>query len=157
MANQFNGGTNGSAISDRDFTIIAKGTQILEGTLNSKNDIRIDGDFQGTVKTEAKLVLGDSSSVKADISCAEIDIYGKCECDKLVAHLVTLRTSSSFKGSIVAVELLIERGAVFNGSSQVVSEEEYNKLVGGEKKVVIPQPRPTPAPSVTTNNPVVNN
>lgn len=135
MAIQHDNKVGNTAVVNRDITIIAQGTQITDGTLLSQNDIRIDGEFNGYVKTEAKLVIGDKSQVKADIGCSEIDIYGMCECEKLVAHLVTLRSSSKFKGSIVAVELLIERGASFNGTSQVVTEEEYNKLSMADKKV----------------------
>lgn len=130
MANQYDSKLGQSPVLQKDFTVVARGTQFHGGTLVSEGDIRLDGEFQGVVKTKTKLVIGDASVVKADVCCNEIDVYGSCECKEVVARLVILRQNSKFNGSIAAVELLIERGAVFNGCSRILSEEEYNKQIG---------------------------
>ena len=47
---------------------VGNGT-VINGDIQSKSDIRIDGTLKGSVKTEGKLVVGSSGVVEGDLVC----------------------------------------------------------------------------------------
>ena len=54
---------------------IVEGTSI-EGQINSKSNIRVDGFLKGTIITEGRLVLGPEGKVEGEIQCGNADIEG---------------------------------------------------------------------------------
>ena len=49
---------------------------IINGDIQSKSDIRIDGILKGSVKTKGKLVVGSSGVVEGDVVCENADVSG---------------------------------------------------------------------------------
>jgi len=59
--------------------LIGAGTSIT-GEINSTNgDIRIDGNLNGNLTTNGKLVVGPTGIIVGDISCKNADVFGKIE------------------------------------------------------------------------------
>ena len=71
----------------------------ITGNISSKMDIRIDGKLEGTLNSEAKVVVGKNALIIGNIVCQTILIEGRVE------------------GNITAHKLIIEDGANFNGAS----------------------------------------
>ena len=53
---------------NNDINSIASGS-ILSGDLHSSSDIRVDGEVKGSVKTEGKLVLGETGVIEGQVFC----------------------------------------------------------------------------------------
>tara|TARA_B100001059_G_C17648564_1_gene483175 strand:- start:269 stop:718 length:450 start_codon:yes stop_codon:yes gene_type:complete len=94
---------------------IVEGTSI-EGQINSKSNIRIDGFLKGTVITQGRLVLGPEGKVEGDIQCNNADIEGTLNGKINVTELLTLKSSAKLQGDISTNKLAIEPGAVFSGT-----------------------------------------
>ena len=89
---------------------------IINGDIQSKSDIRIDGILKGSVKTKGKLVVGSSGVVEGDVVCENADISGEIKAKITVSQLLSLKSTSKLNGDIVTNKLSIEPGASFSGS-----------------------------------------
>ena len=89
---------------------------VINGDIQSKSDIRIDGTLKGSVKTEGKLVVGSSGVVEGDVICSNADISGEIKAKITVSQLLALKSTSKLNGDIVTNKLSIEPGATFSGS-----------------------------------------
>ena len=103
--------TNTSSV----INMIGNGT-IINGDIQSKSDIRIDGILKGSVKTEGKLVVGTSGVVEGDVFCSDADISGEIKAKITVSKLLSLKSTSKLNGDIITNKLSIEPGASFSGS-----------------------------------------
>ena len=95
--------------------MIGGGTTI-NGDIESKSDIRIDGVLKGSVKTDGKLVVGASGIVEGDVFCANADVAGQINAKITVSQVLNLKSTSKLNGDIVTDKLSIEPGASFSGS-----------------------------------------
>jgi len=73
--------------------LIGAGTSI-KGEINSTNgDIRIDGNLNGNLTTNGKLVVGPTGIIVGDISCKNADVFGKIEGRVSVSELLSLKAT----------------------------------------------------------------
>lgn len=103
--------------SDQNSSInmIGKGTTI-NGDIDCKSDIRIDGVLKGSVKTEGKIVIGPTGVVEGDVTCGNADVSGEINAKITVSHTLSMKSTSKLNGDIVTDKLSIEPGAAFTGS-----------------------------------------
>jgi len=95
--------------------IIGKNTSIV-GDIISEGDFRIDGKVEGTIKTNGRVVIGQSGSVSGRIDCNNADIEGKFSGELLVNSLLTLKATAKISGDVIISKLSVEPGAEFNAS-----------------------------------------
>ncbi len=95
--------------------LIGQGT-IITGDLSCKGDIRIDGEIVGNVISMAKVVIGESGSVKGDVIGTNADISGTLEGDVTVNDTLFLKSTAVLNGDIVTNKLIVEAGAIFTGN-----------------------------------------
>ncbi len=95
-------------------TLIGVGC-VFEGNLTTSEGLtRIDGEIIGNVSGNGGVILGERGSIKGNVSLEEVIVYGRIEGD-IIAKSVELKSGSRVDGNIRAEELLIEKGAVYNG------------------------------------------
>ena len=95
--------------------MIGFGTTI-NGDVQSKGDIRVDGTLKGSVHTEGKVVLGKEGVIEGDVVCKNADVSGILKAKITVSQLLSLKTSAKLNGDIVTNKLSIEPGSEFTGS-----------------------------------------
>lgn len=110
---------------------ISQGTTI-KGTLTSLSDIRIDGNFEGTIHTKGKLVIGESSKIKGKVFSRNCDMWGNVEGDIFIEDIINLKANSILTGSLKAPQIGIEIGTIFNGRCNIITKEEYDKYLQDE-------------------------
>jgi cytoskeletal protein CcmA (bactofilin family) len=98
--------------------IITKGT-MLEGNLETNGNIRIEGDVKGSVKTEAKIVIGQSSKIDGDVTAQNAEVEGELKGNIRVYDTLILKPSSLIHGDITTNKLIVESGAAFNGACRM--------------------------------------
>ncbi len=113
-----NGESSGTVIN-----IIGTGTEI-RGDIVAKGDIRIDGKVFGNIATESKLIIGQNGYVEGEIKAKVGDISGKIKGKMFVSDLVILRETSDFNGDLTTDKLVIEEGAVFNGTCSMKNVQQ---------------------------------
>ena len=116
----------GSGVADiNKVTRISGGSEFRGGILMSASDIRIDGTFYGTIITKAKLILGEKAFVKGDVVCLNADIFGAMDGNITVGEVLSFKKTCVFSGAIKVQHLCVESGAKFDGTSQIITGEEY--------------------------------
>ncbi len=101
---------------------LKKGTTIT-GDFTSESDARIDGVINGNMKVKGKIIIGPTGAVNGDISCSVCEISGKVKGKLNIDSSLTLKSSADFNGEMSAKKLIIEPGAVFNGSCKMDSQK----------------------------------
>lgn len=97
---------------------IGKGT-FLEGNVETFGNIRIEGKVTGNVKSKSKVALGPSSFVQGNVIAQNADLEGEVKGRIEVAELLVLKATAVIHGDIVAGKLVVESGAVFNGTCKM--------------------------------------
>jgi cytoskeletal protein CcmA (bactofilin family) len=112
------GDMNGQKGEGRIETIIGKGTNI-EGTVNIDGATRIDGNINGKLSSNDVVTVGATGVVKAEIKAKTIIVGGRVEGNLIASEKVELQAKSELIGDITSKSLLIEHGAIFQGSSKM--------------------------------------
>ncbi len=115
------------AVNVNDISRISLGTT-FKGELYSPNDIRIDGNFEGKVFSEGRIVVGEQAKIKGDLICTNVDFWGKMEGNFFVKETLSLKDACSVDGDLHVRRLQVELDAKFNGSCRMITEEDYDKL-----------------------------
>ena len=99
-------------------TVISKGTT-LEGNIETLGNVRIDGRIKGNIRSKAKVALGPSSHVDGNIASQNADMEGEVRGKIEISETLVLKATASVHGDITTGKLVVEPGAVFNGSCRM--------------------------------------
>jgi len=90
----------------------------FSGEVSFKSMLRIDGQFSGNVNSEdgTLIVSAGARLTKATINVAIAKINGTVEGDIHVSKELVLGRTASVTGHLFAPALVVEEGALFNGS-----------------------------------------
>lgn len=125
--------------------LLAEGTHI-NGTLEFKRAVRIDGRFEGNVKSAGKLILGPTAEVDAEIVVGELEVQGTLRGKVQAKDRLLIRDGGVVEANIVIGKLAIESGAVFRGSCEMPEQEHLPEPKVEAKPAAAPVPDPKPAP-----------
>ncbi|MGA3023341.1 MAG: polymer-forming cytoskeletal protein [Bryobacteraceae bacterium] len=122
----------------RGAAIIGKSVMI-KGQIVSREDLTVDGEVEGTVELqEHRLTIGPHGKVRADIKAREIVVLGNVYGNVDVADKIEIRKDAKLVGDIKTARIVIEDGAYFKGTTDIVRPEP---------KPAPPAPRPAPLQS----------
>jgi len=128
--------------SEADFrsaAVIGKSVMI-KGQIVSREDLTIDGEVEGTVELqEHRLTIGPHGKVRADIKAREIIVLGNVYGNVDVADKIEIRKDAKLVGDIKTARIVIEDGAYFKGTTDIVRPEP---------KPAPAAPRPAPVQAV---------
>jgi len=113
----------GETDSTNKINMIGVGTTI-EGSINSSENIRFDGNLIGNLNTKGKVFIGQSGTVSGEIRCKNCEIEGMVEGKVVVTELLSLRSMSKVYGEIKTGKLAIEPGATFTGKCDMGGKKE---------------------------------
>lgn len=113
--------------------IIGKGT-ILEGHLETFGNIRIEGKVIGNIKTKSKAAFGNSSQVEGSILAQNAEIAGHVTGTVEITEVLVLKPTAVIDGDIVTNKLIVESGAVFNGSCKMGVKSKEIKIGKPERE-----------------------
>jgi cytoskeletal protein CcmA (bactofilin family) len=111
-----------------DVSRISQGASI-RGDLVSSTDIRVDGQVDGSLFSDGKVVVGESARLSGKLFGTTVDFWGKMDGDVFVSDTLSLKSSSTVNGNIHVRRIQVEMGAQINGSFKMITEQEYNQLV----------------------------
>ena len=119
---------------------IGKGT-FLEGNVETFGNIRIEGKVTGNVKSKSKVALGPSSFVQGNVIAQNADLEGEVKGRIEVAELLVLKATAVIHGDIIAGKLVVESGAVFNGTCKMgaLIKEIKSAENGAQTRTLAPQ------------------
>lgn len=88
----------------------------FNGTLIFDGLVRIDGTFEGNIKTKDTLVVAGSGNVKAEIEAGDVKISGRFDGVINAKNKVELYKPAYVTGTINTPVFKVEEGVVFNGN-----------------------------------------
>lgn len=102
---------------------IGKAVKIV-GQIYSKEDLYVDGDLEGTVEAlEHKLTIGPNGTVHASVKAREVVVLGTIQGNVESADRIEIRKDAKLVGDIRTARIIIEDGAYFKGSIDIVKPE----------------------------------
>ena len=105
-------------IGKDEVTIIGAGV-VLEGKLSSNGNIRVDGAINGDITANGSVTVGETGEITGEIKAEVISIGGKVTGSINSKEKVVLESKAVLKGDIVTKILVVEAGAIFDGSSKM--------------------------------------
>lgn len=105
-------------IGKDEVTIIGAGV-VLEGKLSSNGNIRVDGAINGDITANGNVTIGETGEITGEVTAEVISIGGKVIGSINSREKVVLESKAVLKGDIVTKILVIEAGAIFDGSSKM--------------------------------------
>jgi len=99
---------------------VGSGT-VITGESSFKSLLRVDGRFSGRINsTTGTLIVGAGGQVDANIEVSVCTIHGVVNGDIVAGQRIELGRAAKLNGNITTPSLVIEQGAVFEGSSKMV-------------------------------------
>jgi len=109
----------------------------IAGQIYSREDLYVDGDVEGTIELmDHKLTIGPNGKVHAGVKAREVVALGVIQGNVEASERIEIRKDAKLVGDIKTARIVIEDGAYFKGSIDIVKSEP---------KVAPSQPRPQPA------------
>jgi cytoskeletal protein CcmA (bactofilin family) len=106
---------------------------VFSGTLSFNGAVRIDGKMDGKINTEDTLIIGESGVLEADIIAGTVICRGKIKGTIKASKRIEIHNNSVVVGAISAPALLVEDGALFDGTCEMTGNEgKIIKLVQNE-------------------------
>jgi cytoskeletal protein CcmA (bactofilin family) len=97
------------------------GGTVVTGEANFKAMMRVDGHLSGRVSSSSgTLIVGTNGKVDANIEVAVAVIHGTINGDIIATQRLELGRSAKVNGNIQTPSLVIEQGAVFEGSCKML-------------------------------------
>jgi cytoskeletal protein CcmA (bactofilin family) len=124
-----------------DGTLIGE-TMKIKGEITSKETLQLNGELEGQVELDSRLTVGPKGKASANIKAKEVDIAGSVQGNIDAAERIVLRKGANLVGDVRTAGIVIEDGAYFKGSIDIVKPEPA--------KVSMPRPQqgaPAPAPT----------
>jgi cytoskeletal protein CcmA (bactofilin family) len=93
----------------------------INGQIFSKEDLYVDGDVEGTIElNENKLTIGPSGRVQAGVKAREVVVLGQVQGNVEAMDRIDIRKDAKLVGDIKTARIIIEDGAYFKGSIDIV-------------------------------------
>ena len=97
---------------------------VIKGQIFSREDLYLDGEIEGTVEVpEHRLTIGPHGKLQAGIKAREVVVLGTVQGNVEASERIDIRKESRLVGDIKTGRIIIEDGAYFKGSIDIVKPE----------------------------------
>jgi cytoskeletal protein CcmA (bactofilin family) len=111
------------ASDSRGPAIIGKSVMI-KGQIFSREDLTIDGEIDGSVELhEHRLTVGPNGKLQAGVKAREVVVLGTIHGNVEASDKIDIRKDAKLVGDIKTTRIVIEDGAYFKGSIDIVKPE----------------------------------
>src|SRR5216683_1205469 len=130
--------------SSRGQASIGKAVKI-NGQIFSKEDLYIDGDVEGSIELqEHRLTIGPNGKVHSTVKAREVVVLGTIQGNVDASDRLEIRKDARLVGDIKTARIIIEDGAYFKGSIDIVKPETAKSSSNAPSR---PPQQATPAPA----------
>jgi cytoskeletal protein CcmA (bactofilin family) len=106
-------------------TIIGKETSI-NGTVEAKGILRVDGKVTGQLITNGDIIVAESGIIEADVKARSISIAGTIRGNVEATGILEIEPAGKLFGDISVAKLSIGDGAVFQGACKMRNQQDEN-------------------------------
>jgi cytoskeletal protein CcmA (bactofilin family) len=108
----------------------------ITGKLIFTGAVEIDGTVEGEIETNERLIVGESATVNAKITGAEVIIKGTVSGDVIAYKRLSLHRSAKVYGNVACNTISVEEGAIFEGHCTMPATNINQSHGGADLKVV---------------------
>ncbi len=102
-------------------TVIGPSVQV-EGNFIGNGNVIVEGQVNGTLKTDGNLTIGSQAKIKADVEAKNIFTAGEIRGNQIVAsEKIEMTKTAKIHGNIKAANISMESGAIVNGKVSMSS------------------------------------
>lgn len=116
-------------------TIIGTDT-VFTGKITAKGSVRIDGGLQGDIITKGDIVVGDTGKIEGNLHARNILIAGELQGNVVASGKLELANTAQIIGDLKVSSLVIDDGAVFQGTCQM---DKPGKSVSAKQEIKLEQ------------------
>jgi cytoskeletal protein CcmA (bactofilin family) len=118
-------GTAGSATMDRTATgmTIIDANTVIDGTLSTSHDLRIDGRVTGTVMCDGVLHVTEGADVDATVEAAGIVVSGSLSGAITCHGRLEIRSTGAVRGRVETGRLIVVEGAIYEGQLRMDADQ----------------------------------
>ncbi|GAB7140957.1 hypothetical protein RsTz2092_09140 [Deferribacterales bacterium RsTz2092] len=91
----------------------------FNGTLVFDGIVRIDGNFEGKIKTNDTLIIAEYGKVNAEVEAGVVKILGDFSGTISASSKVEMYKPAQVKGVLRTPNIRMEEGVMFNGSTEM--------------------------------------
>ena len=104
---------------------------VFEGKFYISGSLRIDGKFEGEIKTDEELVVGVTGKVKTNISAKSVVVAGTVIGNIFAEEEIRLLETGKILGDITSPSILMQKGVVIFGNVQITGghKKDIRKLI----------------------------
>ena len=108
---------------------------VLTGETNFQAMLRVDGVLQGTVSSESgTLIVGSNGQVDANVAVASATVNGIVNGDIVASEKLHLGRTAKVVGNVQTPRIVIEEGAILEGSCSMLRAKEASEKKEAEAK-----------------------
>ena len=96
----------------------------IKGEIYSREDLVVDGEVEGSIElSDHRLTIGPNGKLRAGVKAREIVILGTINGNVEALDKIDIRKDARLVGDIKTARIIIEDGAYFKGSIDIVKQE----------------------------------
>lgn len=99
-------------------TIIGEDAR-FRGEFDLDGPLRIDGGFAGRILSSNQVIVGETGHVETNIEAASVIVAGRVDGNIYALDSVHLLPSAIVHGDIIAPNLVVDEGVVFEGRAHI--------------------------------------
>jgi len=137
------------AESSGEFPTIIGSDAKFKGELSFEKGVRIEGAFDGHIKSKGVLHVAEGAKVAANIEAANVRVEGECKGNLFVAEKLHLLATAKMEGDLRTTRLEIADGAIFVGNvvvGQGAAEAAPRRTAPQDATMGHPSPSLSPEP-----------
>ena len=107
-------------------TIIGPSIKV-KGNFHGQGNIIIEGEIEGSIKTNNYLLVGEKSKISANVEAKNAKINGKITGNIQITEYLEIGSSATINGNISAKILSVDKGAILNGKCSMGEQEKIEE------------------------------
>ena len=105
----------------RTGAVLSSGVSI-KGDVTFRNELLIDGEVEGTIKSSGTLTIGQHARIRANITAGAVTIHGTVNGNVSASERCVLEPGGTVRGDIEAPRLALDENATFLGSAKIAAK-----------------------------------
>ena len=112
-------------------TIVGPGA-LIAGNVTVSGFLRIDGDSDGNVQTQGRVIIGEDARIRGNIKAASVSVGGIVQGDIIAPDYVVILSSGMVIGSVLTKKLRVDDNVILHGFCSAIGDQ--NSFEEAEKK-----------------------
>lgn len=113
----------------------------FNGEMSGSEDVYVAGEIEGSIElNENELIVGSSGDVRAQVKARAITVSGHLKGQVRAEERIEILKTGSLEGDLETAQIVIEDGAVFRGSIDILKPEQSENALPQGNKPPLSQP-----------------